>query len=61
MVLAVAYNCVAMTAAEKRVDSLKSHKDKILIVDDERMIRWSLGEALRGWGFEPIEAETVAA
>jgi DNA-binding NtrC family response regulator len=25
------------------------------------MIRWSLGEALRGWGFEPIEAETVAA
>jgi DNA-binding NtrC family response regulator len=25
------------------------------------MIRWSLGEALRGWGFEPIEAETVSA
>ena len=25
------------------------------------MIRWSLGEALRGWGFEPVEAETVAA
>ena len=25
------------------------------------MIRWSLGEALRGWGFEPIEAETVKA
>jgi DNA-binding NtrC family response regulator len=25
------------------------------------MIRWSLGEALRGWGFEPIEAETAAA
>ncbi len=25
------------------------------------MIRWSLGEALRGWGFEPIEAETSAA
>jgi len=25
------------------------------------MIRWSLGEALRGWGFEPIEAETVGA
>jgi DNA-binding NtrC family response regulator len=24
------------------------------------MIRWSLGEALRGWGFEPIEAETVS-
>jgi DNA-binding NtrC family response regulator len=25
------------------------------------MIRWSLGEALRGWGFEPVEAETVSA
>src|SRR5258705_1073252 len=25
------------------------------------MIRWSLGEALRGWGFEPIETETVSA
>lgn len=25
------------------------------------MIRWSLGEALRGWGFEPIEAETAGA
>src|SRR5687767_13735161 len=25
------------------------------------MIRWSLGEALRGWGYEPIDAETVSA
>jgi two-component system response regulator AtoC len=25
------------------------------------MIRWSLGEALRGWGYEAVEAETVAA
>jgi two-component system response regulator AtoC len=25
------------------------------------MIRWSLGEALRGWGYEPIQAETAAA
>jgi DNA-binding NtrC family response regulator len=24
------------------------------------MIRWSLGEALRGWGYQPIEAETAA-
>jgi len=31
------------------------------VVDDEKMIRWSLGEALRGWGFEPVEAETVSA
>jgi len=25
------------------------------------MIRWSLGEALRGWAFEPVEAETASA
>lgn len=35
-------------------------KEKILIVDDEPMIRWTLTEALRGWGYEPIEAGTVA-
>src|SRR5256886_11372666 len=47
-----------MTATRKRDANLKNYKDKILVVDDEKMIRWSLGEALRGWGFEPIEAET---
>jgi DNA-binding NtrC family response regulator len=41
--------------------TLNESKKKILVVDDEKMIRWSLGEALRGWGFQPIEAETVAA
>lgn len=41
-------------------NTLKDHKQKILVVDDEKMIRWSLGEALRGWGYEPIQAETVA-
>jgi DNA-binding NtrC family response regulator len=35
-------------------------KDKILIVDDEQLIRWTLTEALRGWGYLPVEAETVA-
>ena len=25
------------------------------------MIRWSLGEALRGWSYEPVEAETASA
>ena len=25
------------------------------------MIRWSLGEALRGWGFEPVEADSAGA
>jgi DNA-binding NtrC family response regulator len=42
-------------------DKLKNQKHKILVVDDEKMIRWSLGEALRGWGYEPVEAETVSA
>jgi DNA-binding NtrC family response regulator len=35
-------------------------REKILIVDDEPMIRWTLNEALRGWDYEPIEAGTVA-
>ena len=42
-------------------NTLKNQKHKILVVDDEKMIRWSLGEALRGWGYEPIEAETANA
>src|SRR5438034_5929379 len=41
--------------------TLKNQKHKILVVDDEKMIRWSLGEALRGWGYEPIQAETATA
>lgn len=41
--------------------ALKDHKQKILVVDDEKMIRWSLGEALRDWGYEPVEAETASA
>ncbi|MEP7341709.1 MAG: sigma-54 dependent transcriptional regulator [Acidobacteriota bacterium] len=35
--------------------------DKILVVDDDRSIRWMLGEALKGWGYQPIEAQTVQA
>lgn len=31
-------------------------RQKILVVDDELMIRWSLSEALRHWEYEPIEA-----
>ncbi len=33
---------------------------KVLVVDDERLIRWTLGEALRDWGYEPLEAENVS-
>jgi two-component system, NtrC family, response regulator AtoC len=35
-------------------------KEKILIVDDESAIRWALNEALRDWGYEPVEAKSVA-
>lgn len=42
-------------------NALKNQKHKILVVDDEKMIRWSLGEALRGWGYEPSEVETAGA
>src|SRR5215468_8990353 len=34
-------------------------KEKILIVDDEPMIRWTLNEALRGWEYDTVEAGTV--
>ena len=36
-------------------------KDKVLIVDDDQMTRWTLAEALRRWGYLPAEAGTVAA
>src|SRR5256885_1381285 len=39
---------------------MKTQRDKILVVDDEPAIRYTLAQALRGWGYEPIEAETVA-
>src|SRR5215510_14674071 len=48
-------------ATGKKEKTLKTQQERILVVDDEKMIRWSLGEALRGWGFEPVEAATAAA
>ncbi len=36
-------------------------KEKALVVDDDSAIRYTLTEALRGWGYEPSEASTVAA
>src|SRR5215510_4720934 len=35
--------------------------EKVLVVDDDSAIRYTLTEALRGWGYEPFEASTVAA
>jgi two-component system, NtrC family, response regulator AtoC len=36
-------------------------KEKVLIVDDDQMIRWTLTEALRNRGYACVEAGTVAA
>ena len=39
---------------------MENKKNKILIVDDDEAIRWSLSEALRAWDFDPFEASSVA-
>jgi DNA-binding NtrC family response regulator len=33
---------------------------RVLILDDERLVRWSLGERLRADGYEPVPASSVA-
>jgi two-component system, NtrC family, response regulator AtoC len=35
-------------------------KEKVLVVDDDPAVRYTLIEALHGWGYEPFEAGTVA-
>lgn len=42
-------------------DSAPMAKEKVLIVDDDQMIRWTLTEALRNWNYACVEAGTVAA
>src|SRR5262249_51305448 len=36
-------------------------KEKVLIVDDDQMVRWALTEALRSWGYASAEAGSVAS
>ena len=36
-------------------------KDKVLVVDDEQLIRFTLTEALRGWGYTAVDAGTIAS
>ena len=40
--------------------SPRNSNQEILVVDDDDAIRWTLKEALQSWGFNPIEAATVA-
>ena len=40
--------------------SRKNANDRILVVDDDQAIRWTLHEALQSWGFESSEASSVA-
>jgi DNA-binding NtrC family response regulator len=39
---------------------LGTKREKILIVDDERFIRMTLGEAVRSWNYAPIEAADIS-
>ena len=33
--------------------------EKILIANDQQPIRWTLSQAARSWGFEPVEVTTI--
>lgn len=52
----------ARTAQADSMGNLRSMpKTKVLIVDDEPLIRWVITEMLKGWDYEPLEAATAAA
>jgi two-component system response regulator AtoC len=36
-------------------------REKVLIVDDESLVRWSLRQKVQEWGYQPVEADTGAA
>jgi len=36
------------------------HQKKILIIDDERLVRWSLAQKMTRWNYEVVEAENGA-
>ncbi|MFB3915357.1 MAG: sigma-54-dependent transcriptional regulator [Terriglobales bacterium] len=37
------------------------HLEKILIVDDEKLVRWSLRQKCQEWGYQVVEAESGSA
>jgi DNA-binding NtrC family response regulator len=36
-------------------------REKVLIVDDESLVRWSLRQKVQEWGYQPVEADSGAA
>ncbi len=38
---------------------MANEKEKILVVDDERLVRWTLLKKFTEWGFEPREAAAI--
>jgi two-component system, NtrC family, response regulator AtoC len=40
-----------------KIDAFRMAADKILVVDDERLVRWSLRQKCEEWGYQVIEAE----
>ncbi|HSE21959.1 MAG TPA: sigma-54 dependent transcriptional regulator [Pyrinomonadaceae bacterium] len=44
----------------RSIEQLKPSKEKILVVDDDEAIRWTLSEALRSWGFTALEGGSIA-
>ncbi len=53
-------NALKFTLEKTLIKQLPPTKEKILIVDDERFVRMTLGEALRSWNYEAFEAGTIA-
>jgi DNA-binding NtrC family response regulator len=52
---------IAPTPAGTLPDTAEKHAARVLVVDDEWLVRWSVTEALRANGFDVEEAADAAA